>query len=210
MDDVVQLIAKVAEQINLLALNATIESARAGEAGRGFVVVAQEVKNLAGQASTATTRISNEIAAMQSVSDEVGASLSSISAAVGEVQSFVDAATQQIKDQSVITQDISVNMQTAAGGVASIGRNLDSWIIGMEERRSDERVRTSKSATIILPGGRTISCSVRNVSKGGVKLAVSEVGQIPGEFELDIADDEGPRRCHVVRRAVGELGVQFV
>jgi len=132
MDGVVQLIAKVAEQINLLALNATIESARAGEAGRGFAVVATEVKNLANQARSATTRIADEIVAMQGVSNEVVGKLASITAAIGSVQGFVGSATRSIEEQSAVTRDISLNMQTAAEGVASVGRNLDNWIVGME------------------------------------------------------------------------------
>ncbi|UDF03925.1 PAS domain S-box protein [Asticcacaulis sp. AND118] len=209
MDGVVQLIAQVAGQINLLALNATIESARAGEAGKGFAVVANEVKILAGQTSAATARISSEIAGMQALSDEVAGALDTITEAVSEVQGFVDTAAHSMQEQASVTNDISSSMYGAAEGVAEIGRNLDDWIIGMEERRFDARVRTSRQAVIIAPGRPTIVCTVRNLSKSGAKLIVPDVHAVPDSFDLEI-NGEPARRVRIARRGSGEVGVKFM
>ena len=209
MDDVIKLIADVAGQINLLALNATIESARAGEAGRGFAVVANEVKQLATQTSAATKRISGEIAGMQTLATDVVGALASISAAIDEVQGFVDGATHSMQEQSLATEEISSNMHVAANGVASIGRNLDDWIIGMEERRFDARERVAKPAVLHLPGGGAISCSLRNISRSGAKLILAETRGVPDTFRLEVVGEPGTRPCVVARRGDTEIGVRF-
>ena len=215
MDGVVQVITSIAEQINLLALNATIEAARAGDAGRGFAVVATEVKNLAGQATAATSRISGEISAMQSVSGDVETALTSITAAVRSVQGFVTQAASSIDHQTAVTADVSSNMQVAAAGVAGIARSLDEWVVGVEERRSSDRVRVALKATISTGSMRAgtdsapIRCMVVNLSPGGAKITVDTAG-IPDRFSLSIEGEDSPRTCEVRRRMPGELGVKFV
>ncbi|WP_162501441.1 PAS domain-containing methyl-accepting chemotaxis protein [Methylobacterium crusticola] len=127
LDGVVQTITKIAEQINLLALNATIEAMRAGQAGKGFAIVANEVKSLATQATVATARISEEIAAMQAVSGNVADTLASISTAIGSVQRFVTQATAAVETQREATREMTDRMQAANGDIESIGESLTAW-----------------------------------------------------------------------------------
>jgi methyl-accepting chemotaxis protein len=119
MEGIVGLIGDITGQINLLALNATIESARAGEAGRGFAVVAGEVKNLAGQAKQATDRITAEIASMNEIAGGVVTALAGINEAIGHVSEYVASTAAAVEEQSVVTSDMSVNMQRAAAELAA-------------------------------------------------------------------------------------------
>jgi methyl-accepting chemotaxis protein len=114
MGGIVELIGNITGQINLLALNATIESARAGEAGRGFAVVASEVKNLANQAKHATDTISKEIEQLNGVAGDVAGSLTAIKAAIAGVNEFIASTAAAVEEQSIVTQDMSSNMQRAS------------------------------------------------------------------------------------------------
>ncbi|MGH1350864.1 MAG: methyl-accepting chemotaxis protein [Methyloligellaceae bacterium] len=112
--DVLSLISEIAEQTNLLALNATIEAARAGEAGKGFAVVASEVKNLATQTSKATEEIGTQVADIQSSTSDAVDAISSISEAMDKVEEYTRNIAASVQQQGGATTEISLNVQQAA------------------------------------------------------------------------------------------------
>lgn len=138
--EIIDLIRSIAEQTNLLALNATIEAARAGEAGKGFAVVASEVKSLANQTAKATEEITTQIGKMQ---DDVQSTvpmieqIASIIANLNEISSNVAAAAEQ---QTTTTVEISRNITEAAQGTEEVSRN----IAGLSEAAGANSAATSQ------------------------------------------------------------------
>jgi len=110
MGEVVTLINAISSQINLLSLNAAIEAARAGDAGRGFSVVADEVKKLANQTSQSTEKIGSEISGMQKISGNVSQTLVKIKDLVDGVMENANTVAAATEEQSAVTNDIAKNV----------------------------------------------------------------------------------------------------
>ncbi len=123
IDEVVKLINGIAGQTNLLALNATIEAARAGDAGKGFSVVASEVKNLAGQTAKATDEIQRHIAQVQSTTSDVVAAIREIVLTIQQLDEIASVVAAAVEQQGAATQEIARNVSEAASSTGeALGR----------------------------------------------------------------------------------------
>ena len=183
---VVGVIQDIAEQTNLLALNATIEAARAGEAGKGFAVVASEVKELARQTGEATQDIRKRIEGIQESSTKAVAAIEEINAIIGEVSESSHAIAATMEQQTISTREVSQGVAHTANTVRVIATGIGETATASGEITANVS-RTCAALDRATTGANDSTAAGVELTRRAEALRAAVMAMGPGPMGFDVA-----------------------
>lgn len=172
---VTEAISDISSQTNLLALNATIEAARAGESGKGFTVVATEIKELARQTASATENIKAKIDGVQDSVRNAIRDTGKITGVVEEMGQIIASIAAAIEEQAAVTRDVAGNIAQASAGIQEANARV-SQTASVSRTMAKDIAAVNTSAEDIRSGGDAVRLQAGDLSRLAAELK-GRVGQ---------------------------------
>jgi len=167
---IINIIRDIADQTNMLALNATIEAAGAGDAGRGFSVVAGEIKELAKQSAGATDEIAGQIEEIQKATSEAVGAIEDVSQVINQIAAINEMIASASEQQNSTAAEISKSVATTALSAKAVAEKSaeSSDLVGEIARAMRE---SSKTASEVAVNIEELLKSVEDVARSADETA---------------------------------------